>query len=293
MFDVLSDIWANDVYRKLILSAIVLLMSIGFRRLLYMLVVTRLPDDSQHVYTVRKVTNYLVNVLVALLILVIWMQHVGDLSVALGILGAGLAFALQEIVGSVAGWVTIVTGRPFTIGDRVETGGIRGDVVDIGLLRTTLMETGNWLVGDHNTGRIVTVSNAFIFKEPLFNYSRPLGYVWDEVSVPVTYESDWQQATLIMIKAAQQHPNYQKLLPQAQEQRRRARREFAIKITSLEPRVFTRLTDNWIELGLIYPVDAGSRRTFRSEISQHILTEFDAAGITVASQTMAIVRFPS
>ena len=112
MFDVLSEIWANDVYRKLILSAIVLLMSIGFRRLLYLLVITRLPDDSQHVYTVRKVTNYLVNVLVALLILAIWMQHAGDLSVALGILGAGLAFALQEIVGSVAGWVTIVTGRP-------------------------------------------------------------------------------------------------------------------------------------------------------------------------------------
>ena len=293
MFDVLSEIWANDVYRKLILSAIALLTSIGFRRLLHLLVVTRLPDDSQHVYTVRKVTNYLVNALVALLILAIWMQHAGDLSVALGILGAGLAFALQEVVGSIAGWVTIISGRPFTIGDRVETGGIRGDVVDIGLLRTTLMEIGNWLGGDHNTGRIVTVSNAFIFKEPLFNYSRHLSYIWDEVSVPVTYESDWQRATQIMIKAAQQHPRYQELLPQAQEQRRQARREFAIKITPLEPRVFTRLTDNWIELGLVYPVDAGSRRIFRSEISQHILAEFDAAGITVASQTMAIVRFPS
>ena len=293
MFDVLSEIWANDVYRKLILSAIALLTSIGFRRLLHLLVVTHLPDDSQHIYTVRKVTNYLINALVALLILAIWMQHAGDLSVALGILGAGLAFALQEVVGSIAGWVTIITGRPFTIGDRVETGGIRGDVVDIALLRTTLMEIGNWLGGDHNTGRIVTVSNAFIFKEPLFNYSRHLSYIWDEVSVPVTYESDWQRATQIMMEAAQQHPSYQELLPQAQEQRRRARREFAIKITPLEPRVFTRLTDNWIELGLVYPVDAGSRRTFRSEISQHILAEFDAAGITVASQTMAIVRFPS
>jgi small-conductance mechanosensitive channel len=108
------------------------------------LVVTRLPDDSQHVYTVRKVTNYLVNVLVALLILAIWMQHAGDLSVALGILGAGLALALQEVVSSVAGWVTIITGRPFTIDDRVETGGIRGDVVDIGLyvLRSWRPATG-------------------------------------------------------------------------------------------------------------------------------------------------------
>ena len=293
MFDVLSEIWANALYRKLILSAIVLVTSIGFRRLLHLLVVTRLPDDNRHVYTVRKVTNLVVNVLVTLVILAIWMQHAGDLSVALGILGAGLAFALQEIIGSFAGWVTIITGRPFTIGDRVETGGIRGDVVDIGLLRTTLMETGNWLSGDHNTGRIVTVSNAFIFKEPLFNYSRHLGYVWDEVIVPVTYESDWQKASQIMTDAVQQHPSYQELLPQAQEQRRRARREFAIKITPLEPRVFTRLTDSWIELGLVYPVDADSRRAFRSQISQHILAEFDALGITVASQTLAIVQLPS
>jgi small-conductance mechanosensitive channel len=217
MFDVLGEIWANDVYRKLILSAVVLLASFGFRRLLHLLVVTRLPDDSQHVYTVRKVTNYLINTLVALIIFGIWVQRVGDLSIALGILGAGLAFALQEVIGSIAGWVAIITGRPFTIGDRVETGSIRGDVVDIGLLRTTLMEIGNWLAGDHNTGRIVTVSNAFIFKEPLFNYSRHLKYIWDEVSVPVTYESDWQRAIQIMIDAVQQHPLYQELLPRAQE----------------------------------------------------------------------------
>jgi small-conductance mechanosensitive channel len=292
MFDVLSEIWANDVYRKLILSAIVLLASFGLRRLLYLLVVTRLPSDSQHVYTIRKVTHYLVNTLAALLIFGIWVQHVGDLSVALGILGAGLAFALQEIIGSIAGWVTIITGQPFTIGDRVETGGIRGDVVDIGLLRTKLMEIGNWLGGDHNTGRIVTVSNAFIFKEPLFNYSRHLKYIWDEASVPVTYESDWRRAIQIMIDAVQQHPLYQELLPKAQEQRRRTRREYAIKITPLEPRVFVRLTDNWIELGLVYPVDTDSRRTFRSEISQQTLAGFAAAGITVASQTMAIVQFP-
>jgi small-conductance mechanosensitive channel len=195
MPDMLSEIWANDIYRKLILSAAVLLVSIVLGRLLSLLVVARLPDESPLVYTVRRVTNYLVTLLAVLLIFGIWVQRAGDFSVALGILAAGLAFALQEVIGSIAGWVTIVTGQPFTIGDRIETGGIRGDVVDIGLL--------------------------------------------------------------------------------------------------LEPRVFVRLTDNWIELGLVYPVDTDSRRTFRSEISQRILTEFAAAGISVASQTIAIVQFPS
>ena len=292
MSDTLTAIWANEVYRKLILSAIVVLVSLVLRRFLHLLIVARLSDDSPYIYIVRKVASYLVNVLAALLIFGIWVQQLGDLLVALGILGAGLAFALQEVIGSIAGWVTIVAGQPFAIGDRVETGGIRGDVVDVSVLRTTLMEIGNWLGGDHNTGRIVTVSNAFIFKEPLFNYSRHLHYIWDEIKLPISYESDWQQAVTIMTAAVAQQPLYQELLPRAQEERRRARRQFAIKITPLEPRVFVRLTDNWIELGLIYPVDTDSRRVFRSEISQRILAEFTAAGIVIASQTIAIVQFP-
>jgi small-conductance mechanosensitive channel len=293
MDETLSAIWANEAFRKLVLSVIVVLGSVVIRQLLHLLLVNRLPEDSPHVYVVRKVTDYAVNALAILFIAAIWLEHVGSLSVALGILGAGLAFALQEVIGSIAGWVTILTGRPFTIGDRIETGGIRGDVVDISVLRTTLMEVGNWLGGDHNTGRIVTVSNAFIFKEPLFNYSRHLNYVWDEVTVPITYESDWQQAVTILSTAVREHPLYQDLLPRAQEQRRQARRQFAIKITPLEPRTFVRLTDNWIELGLIYPVDTDSRRSFRSDISKRVLAEFSTAGIVVASQTVAIVQFPS
>ena len=91
-------------------------------------------------------------------------------------------------------------GNRFAIGDRIETGGIRGDVIDITVLRTKLMEIGNWLGGDHNTGRIVTVSNAYIFKEPLFNYSRHLEYARDEIVLPITYESDWQRAIDILVE---------------------------------------------------------------------------------------------
>jgi hypothetical protein len=189
------------------------MVSMVIRQLLHLLLINRLSDDSPHIYVVRKVTGYAVNALAALVITGIWLEHLGNLSVALGILGAGLAFALQEVIGSIAGWVTILTGRPFTIGDRIETGGIRGDVVDISVLRTTLMEIGNWLGGDHNTGRIVTVSNAFIFKEPLFNYSRHLRYIWDEIKLPITYESDWQRALAIMTDAVQQNTMYQELLP--------------------------------------------------------------------------------
>jgi small-conductance mechanosensitive channel len=291
--DTLIAIWSNDTYRRLIYSLLVLLVQAVIRRLVLKYVIRHISDDSPHLYTVRKLTTYSITILTIFLLVGIWIQRLGDLSVALGILAAGLAFALQEVIGSIAGWITIISGKPFTIGDRVETGGIRGDVVDIGMLRTTLMEIGNWLNGDHNTGRIVTVSNAFLFKEPLYNYSVDLRFVWDEITVPITYESNWKRAIEIMANAVLASPVYQELLPKAEQQRREVRRKLAVGMTQLEPRTYVKITDNWIELGLIYPVDTDVRRSFRSEISQQIMTEFEAEHIVIASQTVAIVEFPS
>lgn len=293
MVETLNSIWSNDLYHKIIITAIILLGQYILSHLLTFLVTQRIDEDSPYFYSVRKVVSYVINISAVLLILGTWIERLGDLTVALGILAAGLAFALSEVIGSFAGWLTIMSGRPFSVGDRIETSNIRGDVVDVGILRTTLMEIGNWLQGDHNTGRIVTVSNAFIFKEPLYNYSAYLRFIWDEISLPITYESDLQKAMRIMIESVQKHPHYQSLLPQAEDQRRQARRKLAVKITSLEPRVFVKLTDNWIEIGMVYPVDNDLRRIFRSEVSQRILSEFAEADIRIASQTMAIVQFPN
>jgi small-conductance mechanosensitive channel len=291
--DIWNAIWSNEFYRKLILSLLVIVTQAAVRRSLLSYVINRISDESPHLYTVRKATTSTITAIAALLIIGIWIQRLGDLSVALGILAAGLAFALQEVIGSIAGWITIVTGRPFTIGDRIETGSIRGDVVDIGVLRTTLMEIGNWLDGDHNTGRIVTVSNAFLFKEPLYNYSAHLHFVWDEIRIPITYESSWKRAIEIMSDAVCEHPAYQDMLPKAEKQRREVRRKLAVKMTPLEPRTYVKLTDNWIELGLVYPVDTDLRRSFRSDISQRLLTEFEIENIVIASQTIAIAQLPS
>ncbi len=291
--DTWNNIWANELYRRLILSVLVLLIQAVIRRSLLSYVINRISIDSLHIYTVRKVASYTITIISTLLLFGIWIQRFGDLSVALGILAAGLAFALQEVIGSVAGWITIITGRPFTVSDRIETGGIRGDVVDIGVLRTTLMEIGNWISGDQNTGRIVTLSNAFIFKEPLYNYSAHIRFVWDEIIVPITYDSNWNRGIEILVNTVIEHPLYKELLPKAQQQSREARPKLAVKITPIEPHIYLKITDNWIELSLVYPVDTDLRRSFRSEISQRLLTEFEAEGIKIASQTIAIVQFPS
>ena len=165
----IADIWANDFYRKLIITAVVITIQAIVRNVVSRYILNRSEKYRNSGYALRKILRYVITILTVIILYGIWIERLGDVSVAIGVLGAGLAFALQEIIGSFAGWLTIISGKPFSIGDRIESGGIQGDVIDIGILRTSIMEIGNWLAGDHNTGRIVTLSNAFIFKEPLFS----------------------------------------------------------------------------------------------------------------------------
>lgn len=284
----IADIWANDLYRKLILTVLVFIVQFIIRRGIDLYIVKHSEIYNTSTYTVRKAVRYVITGVTLVVLYAVWVDQMGDFSIALGVMAAGLAFALQEVIGSFAGWLVIISGQPFKIGDRIESGGIQGDVVDIGILRTTVMEIGNWLVGDHNTGRIVTLSNAFIFKEPLYSYSVHLHYIWDEIQIPLHYGSDWKKAIEILLKSVKDHPEYHKLLPIAKQQREDLRRHFAVKITPLEPRVFVNLTDNWIDLGLVYPVDTDLRRFFRSEICQQLLESFEAEGIEIASENMII-----
>jgi small-conductance mechanosensitive channel len=122
-------------------------------------------------YRLRKLVNAAGTLAAIILITVVFSDKLGNLTVAFGVAGAGIAFALQEVIASVAGWVAVSFGNFYSVGDRVQLGGISGDVIDIGVLRTTLMETGQWVKADLYNGRIVKVANSFVFKEPVFNYS--------------------------------------------------------------------------------------------------------------------------
>jgi small-conductance mechanosensitive channel len=160
--------------------ALLLLLGIFLLRRL----ATSTIDDNARRYRVRKLITYFGVFLVAILLLSAASSQVARLSVAIGAIGAATVFALQEVIASLAGWVALSFGNFYRPGDRVQLGGIKGDVIDIGLLRTTLMEIGSWVDGDQYSGRMVRVANSFVFKEPVFNYSAEFPFVWDEIKPP-------------------------------------------------------------------------------------------------------------
>lgn len=241
-------------------------------------------------YVTRKMVRYVVAIVLVVSLAAIWRPFAGRLGVVLGFVTAGVAFAMQEVIGAFAGWVSIATSRLYRVGDRVDVGGVRGDVIDITPLRTKLMEMGSpndttsWVGGRQLTGRIVSVSNKSVFTDPVFNYSSAFDFLWEELVIPVPYDEDWRQAERILDDAVRSVS----AKADARLAVEQMRRSYPIPPTDLEPRVFVRATDNSIELAARFVVPVRTARRAKDDISRHVIEQLRRNGIDVASATSTV-----
>lgn len=210
----------------------------------------------------------------------------------LGVVGAGIAFALQEVIASFAGWVAISFGQLYRPGDRVLLGGIMGDVIDISILRTTLMECGGWVRSALYNGRIVKIANSFVFKEPVFNYSADFAFVWDEITIPVRHDSDRAMARELLLKAATDIVGAD--VPNAQAEWRRMVHKYLIEDAKVESMVTLIANDNWLEFTVRYIVNYKQRRSQKDRLFSRILDDFDQTEgkVRLASTTLHLVDAP-
>jgi small-conductance mechanosensitive channel len=275
---------------KVIFSLLALALTLVANRVLRDLLRARFRD-TPHARTVFMLVRNAVFLAGSSLILLIWLGFGSNFTVAMGILGAGIAFASQETIGSFAGYLNIVTGNLYRIGDRVRIGNVTGDVLDISMLRTTVMEIGEWVGAEQYTGRIVTVANRAVFSDPVFNYTQHWHYLWDEITIPITYPSDWRRARMIMLDHAEEYTS--RLQADAQAELQALMQRYPVREASVAPQLYVAMTDNWIEMTLRYVVEARDRRRASGRLHQQILRQFEEEpDITVASATFEIVGFP-
>lgn len=249
----------------------------------------------------RQAINLGTAVFLVLGMISIWFDDPTRLTTALGLVTAGLAFALQKVVTAVAGYAIILRGKVFNVGDRIVMGGVRGDVIALDFTRTTIMEMGQprpvqgadpavWVHSREYTGRVVTVTNARIFDEPVYNYTRDFPYLWEELVLPIAYSSDRDRAERILLEVAEQHTipiselSHDALLEM--------QRRYLLKPAEMKPKVYYRLTDNWLELTVRFIVKDHGIRELKDSMSRHILRLLDEAGIGLASGTYEIVGLP-
>lgn len=280
-----------QILQKLAISIVIVCLAVFVSRVASRLLRRRVQDDPQ-MQTLSVLVRKITYISAVVIILVVVFELGSNFATVLGILGAGVAFASQEVIGSFAGYLNIITGNIFRIGDRIRIGNVVGDVLDISLLRTTVMEIGEWVKADQYTGRIVSLANRVVFADPVFNYTQHSRYLWDEIMIPVTYDTNWRRAIEIILAKGQE------LTRGFHAEARAEFEEMAKKYSSLpevpvEPAVYITMTDNWIELTLRYIVEARERRSIKGEIHGELLKSFgEEPEITVASATVDIVKFP-
>lgn len=288
LLDFINNPWVIKL-AKLFLWVMIIVLSIGFLRKL----LKKRIDNVSIRYKAQKGVEVIGYILIGLLILMAFtVENFKDYSIIIGLFTAGITFTLQELILSIAGSFYIFFVRVYKPGDRIEINGIKGDVIDIDSIYTTLMEMGEWVSSDNYSGRIVKISNAFVFKGPIKNYSMDFPFVWDELNILVTYGSDLELAKqLVLNKATELLSEYTKnSMAKWEEMVER----YYIENAKLEPTLAVGLTDNWIALNLRYITDYKLRRATKHKLFEHIQQSIlDTKGkVTFASQTLQLLKIP-
>ncbi|WP_020568838.1 mechanosensitive ion channel family protein [Neolewinella persica] len=252
----------------------------------------RLPDANVR-YKTQKGVEVLGYLLIILLSISYFTGNIKDFTLAIGLLTAGITITLQELILSVAGSFYIFFIKVYKPGDRIELNGIKGDVIDIDSIYTTLMEIGEWVSSDNYSGRIVKISNAFVFKGPIYNYSQDFPFVWDEFNLPIKYGSDLELAKSIVVDIASK--TLSAYVEESISKWKEVVNKYYIEDAQVAPSLAITMTDNWAQFNLRYIVDYKKRR-----YTKHLLN--DAIGkairetegkVSLASVTLEIVQIPT
>ena len=274
MLDRLEEITGLDaaLRGKLLLSLLIvsffyLLATIACR------VIYDRVEDVAIAHHRRRMVTYTSWAVILLCVARVWFKGVGSIVTVLGIASAGLVIALQDVFANLMGWLFILWRRPFVVGDRIEIAGSAGDVIDIRLFQTHVVEIRNWVHADQSTGRILLIPNARFYREPLANFSRGFAYIWTELAVLITFESNWRRGKQILADLAQRH--CEDLSHDVQARVRAAAKEYPIHFSNVKPRVYTAVKEAGILLTLRY-LDLPRRRDTEEILWEGVLDAFSA-----------------
>jgi len=258
-------------YSNFIESAIIILILI-LLRFIILRIVNRRSEDPAIRYKWRKNLVYALSFIGFLVIGRIWFEGIAPLATFLGLLSAGIAIALRDPLVDMAGWAFLIWRKPFDVGDRIQIGDNRGDVIDIRLFKFSILEIGNWVHADQSTGRVMHIPNHEVFDTPIANYTRDIQFIWNEIELTVTFESNWKKAKKIMDEVANEH--LEDFVKDADKQVQKASQSYLIHYKYLTPIVYSEVAGYGIRLTLRHLCDPRKRRKTSMVIWEDILDRF-------------------
>jgi small-conductance mechanosensitive channel len=266
------EIGLSPTNQRKILISLAIIVVVWVLRYLILKVVWRQTEDARLRYQWKRSIGFIISLVAIILISSVWISAFARFGAFLGLLSAGLAIALKDPLTNIAGWIFISTRKPFSVGDRVQIGENKGDVIDIRLFQFTLLEVGNWVDADQSTGRIIHIPNGKVFLQAQANYSKGFQYIWNEIPVLITFESNWELARTIMENIVNKHAEH--LTKAAEKRIKEATKKYLITYIHLTPIVYISVRDSGVLLTIRYLCNPRKRRSSEHAIWEDILKEF-------------------
>lgn len=230
--------------------------------------INRQFDNATRRHIYRKIATYSLTALVLIGLAIIWSQNLGSITTLAGFIAAGMAIALKDVILALLGWGKILWGRVLAVGDRIELNNTLGDVIDITPLHIVVLEIGGWVEANQSSGRIVFLPNGLLFTSSLYNFSHGFPYLWDEISLIFTFESDFKAAEKLMKEPVDEIGiNYKR----AREEIRHAGEKYAISYNHLQPRTYLEVEDSGVKITLRYLTRCRGRREIKSRLSTSLM----------------------
>jgi small-conductance mechanosensitive channel len=256
-----------NIIKSILILLILWIIKVIIRKFIFKRIV-----DLKVRYSWNKTISYLFGILSIILIGRIWFAGIQSLATFLGLLSAGIAIALKDLIGNLAGWVFIISRKPFQVGDRIQIGEFAGDVIDQSPFQISILEIRNWVDADQSTGRIAHIPNAKVFTRELVNYDKGFKYIWNEIPVTITFESDWKKAKKILLKIANKQEDH--IGNTMEKQIKKAAHKYMIYFNNLTATVYTDVLENGIRLTIRSLCEPRRRRMNTESIWEDILIEF-------------------
>jgi small-conductance mechanosensitive channel len=260
------------VQAQIAVSCIIILALLVIRRIT-LGVVWRQTHDAKIRYRWQKSTTYVVSLIGVLLLGRVWLgKESAGIAQFLALFAAGLAIALKDILVNIAGWLFMIWRRPFSVGDRIQIGTYAGDVIDVRIFHFTLNEIGNWVNADQSTGRVIHIPNGRVLTDVIANYTEGFEYIWNEIPVLITMESDWEKAKALLLEIVQR--DSADIVKAAEESVRHSTKKFMILYTTLTPTVYTKVGEDGVILTMRYLCEPRKRRVTEQTIWEDVLRTF-------------------
>ena len=272
MSELLEQLGISPALAEKIFTSLAIILLLWLIKRLTCSVARRKAMDQVQFYHWRRLIVYVHTFLGVVLVGRIWIEGIDSLATFLGLAGAGIAVAMHDTIANIAGWAFIVWLKPFSVGDRIEIGDTAGDVIDTRLFQFSIMEVGNWVDAEQSTGRIIHVPNSRVLREPVGNYETGFRYIWNEIPVLITFESDWEKAKTILSGIASEKA--ERLSEGVEAQIRRNAGQYLIHVGKLTPIVYTSVKESGVLLTMRYIVKPRQRRGSEEEIWEAILRAF-------------------